>query len=179
MPTSDSTLIWRVVQSALSIQPKSVLDLGAGMGKYGALLREYLDYGHGRFSPNDWQTQIVGVEGFPAYRNPNWDHYNHVWIENFARKVEYYRDYDLVLMIDSLEHLPFEQAVHTVQELKRNNRNILVSTPSPTFYQPQDAVFGNAYEIHRYKWTPQELTVLGGTHIHTGVCQLFHFPGDK
>ena len=59
MPTSVLLLAERAVTLAATITPtpRTVLDVGAGYGKYGVLLREYLDP-----TPEVW-----GVEAWPPY----------------------------------------------------------------------------------------------------------------
>ena len=53
-----------------ALQPRSILDVGCGFGKYGMLLREYLDVWHERYDKERWQVRIVGIEAFEQYRNP-------------------------------------------------------------------------------------------------------------
>ena len=49
MPTSHHTYISDVITWVRKLQPKTVLDVGVGFGKWGHLFREYLDVMHGRF----------------------------------------------------------------------------------------------------------------------------------
>ena len=51
MPTSDMHNIVPILTIMQHLQPRSVLDIGCGFGKYGVLLREYLDIWHERLEP--------------------------------------------------------------------------------------------------------------------------------
>jgi hypothetical protein len=172
MPTSDIGSITPIMQTIVRLNPKRVLDLGLGWGKYGALAREYLDVEQGRFTPDQWQTQIIGVEGFSPYidKTPNLLHYTEVWNEDFTENYEEYFGFDLILMIDSLEHVPKPLGQKMLDYLLLGNKNVLVSCPFGQNYLEQGAVFGNELERHKAHWQPEEFEVMGGRIIYKGVC---------
>src|SRR5690606_2815779 len=67
--------------------------------------------------------------------------------------------YDLILLIDVLEHFEKNDGILLLKTLLQNHGCILVSTPKiPT---PQQDAFGNVYETHRSAWSMQELQSLG------------------
>jgi hypothetical protein len=176
MPTSNIDNVPSVIKEALRIRPSSVLDLGVGFGKYGVLLREKLDIEPGRVAPDRWLVTIHGVEAFERYRNPIHTFvYNQLRIEDFSSHPDTYRGYDLVLLIDSLEHLEKPVGCAVLQQLRINNRNLIVSCPNCDC--PQGAVNGNEYERHRARWYPHEFVELGGTILHQGFCCVASVPG--
>ena len=65
MPTSHSGQINTIVDLIISINPKKILDVGIGHGKYGFLTREYLDVGD---STKPYLTRNVTIlyDGDPA-----------------------------------------------------------------------------------------------------------------
>ena len=79
MPFSQSSQISTIVGFVESMRPRSVLDVGAGMGQYGFLLRNNLKSlnlfeiegtrGWQR-DRSQWQITIDGIEGFEGYLTP-------------------------------------------------------------------------------------------------------------
>jgi len=178
MPTSDLSNIAPILRFIIPLRPARVLDLGAGLGKYGVLLREYLDGRFGNFLPSEWQVTIDGVEGFSRYWNLAYLAYNSVEIANFADRYKTYRGYDVVLMIDSLEHVFKKDAIEILYTLQSQNRYVIVSVPQGEW--PQGAVHGNDLECHRATWTADDLVELGGRLLQAGPefsCAIAVFEG--
>lgn len=179
MPSSDNRTISTIMHSIIGIFPKSILDLGVGYGKYGALCREYVDFNRAEkhyLDKSDWNISIVGVEGFEKYRNPLWNIYDYVRIEDFGdgQHWPFYQNFDLVLLLDSLEHLDADQGFRLLTFLCRHNKNVLVSLPEGE--NPQADAFGNEFERHRSTWTADKLQAMGGEIIYKGeVCSAAHF----
>ena len=53
MPTSFHHHISKMVDWVVRLQPRSILDIGVGFGKWGFLCREYLDIFQGRYARDD------------------------------------------------------------------------------------------------------------------------------
>lgn len=166
------------MNEVVRLAPKSVLDLGAGFGLYGALCRNYLDALHGRCHEYLWQARIWGVEAFEGYRNPMWDVYNGVDAADFTgdRLTWKKAGWDLVLMIDSLEHLTPDVGAKFLDDLVENNRHVIVSVPNG--HMEQGAAHGNEYECHRAMYFGPEFQHFEGSKIiHMGVCIVVSIPG--
>ena len=74
-----------------------------------------------------------------------------------VKKLDY--RYDLVLLIDVLEHFSKEEGVWLLNNLLSNNKGILISTPKkPT---AQKDVFENIFETHKSLWKKEELISFG------------------
>jgi 2-polyprenyl-3-methyl-5-hydroxy-6-metoxy-1,4-benzoquinol methylase len=144
----------------ISVKPFSVLDVGSGFGKYGVLCREYLELWDGR-EEYKFLRRIDGVEVFENYITPLHKYiYNNMYTENIINLVnnlDY--SYDLVSLIDVLEHFSKEEGILLLNNLFKKNKGILVSTPKKP--SPQQDVFGNAFEIHKSLWKKEELSTLG------------------
>lgn len=136
--------------------PATVLDLGIGYGKYGALLREFCSHNVER------ATVLTGVEGYRPYVTPMWTMYDAVKVEDFSNPIHWpdYVGFDLVLMIDSLEHLETTTAAKLLNHLTENNRFVIVSVPNG--HCPQGSYKGNRLEEHRSTWYRYHLTEFGG-----------------
>jgi len=135
-------------------RPWSVLDVGVGFGKYGVLLREALDIPYERYNKSQWIARIDGIEAFCGYRNPLHDYvYDTVFYKPVSECLDSLGAYDVVLMIDILEHFTKEQGMELLERLLMHTRKaLIISTPiNPA---PQEEYIGNSYEAHLSRWTP-------------------------
>jgi SAM-dependent methyltransferase len=164
MPTSDSLNIPAVLHAVTSFEPKSILDVGCGFGKYGALLREYTDVAARRYPRQQWQVKIVGIDGYEGYCNPLWDAvYTEVHVGEAMKILPTLGDFDVVLIADVIEHFEKPQAEAIVKASLAKCKALVISTPHD-FY-PQGAEFENEYERHRCLWTAADTPP--GYHCHT------------
>lgn len=152
MPTSFLDLVPYVVQWIKDKDPKSVLDVGAGYGKYGHLIREYVDV-------YPWSIYLEAVEGFDAYSDRMgcnaYDFYNHTTFEKYKPS----RMFDMLLMIDIIEHYEKPQGHQALAKALSMSDVILVSTPSHP--AEQGAEYGNELERHKSQWTHDDFSQSG------------------
>jgi ubiquinone/menaquinone biosynthesis C-methylase UbiE len=175
MPFSQNSQLTAILGWAESVKPTRVLDVGAGMGKYGFLLRNSLeaenlfvvDGNKGwQRAKKEWRVIIDGIEGFAGYVTPvhHWA-YTNLFIAEALTKLATIQDaaYELVLAIDILEHFEVTRGQKFLNELKRvASHSAIVSTPKT--FAPQD-VPANPYENHRSLWTAAELASFGFSRI--------------
>ena len=170
MPIGCCSLVPTIATHFALFQPRSVLDLGIGMGFYGAVVRQWLD---GGMQP--WRTRLLGVEGFPAYRSPCWDMYDEVVESSIERFLETNADrWDAILLLDVLEHFEHAQGVTIVRELCRRRSpggRLFVGTPA--VWMDQGAAHGNELERHRSLWTSDDLRTLGFELLDDGTTDRF------
>ena len=142
MPTSYWQNLSRIVGLVVALRPTSVLDVGVGYGKYGHLLREYLD---------DYRrtVRIDGIDAHPYMESVRCHCYDQLYTSEFLA-TELGR-YDLVLMIDVLEHFDRAGGLASLHKATSIGTAVLISTPHDP--RPQPAVNGNPYERHRSRWT--------------------------
>lgn len=119
-----------------------------GAGVPGALERRY----------TGWVRTVDGSEAFEKYITPI--HrlcYNEIHVGDAAEILPKMAtvSYDLLLLVDVLEHFEDEVGQRLIRESLRVGRSVLVSTPIEPAVQGE--VFGNPYEVHRSRWTEQEL----------------------
>ena len=165
MPSSSPTLLTPIVQTILHLWPRAGLDVGCGWGKWGALLREYLD-GWGPGADGSRRTRIDAVEIWAPYIGPlHAAVYDEVFFPvdavDFLEATPADRGmrsapsaYDLILCIDMIEHLDEANGRRFVAAALRRGKTLLISTPmNPS---PQEAVFGNEHERHVSRWKPSD-----------------------
>jgi hypothetical protein len=155
MPSSQFHQLNEIVEALVLTQPRSVLDVGVGIAKYGLLTREYLDRGWCRPEGADRTCRVDGIEGFPDYvTSLHRLVYDRLYVGD-AREIlpRLEVHYDLALLIDVIEHFEMADGMRVLRELSRHATNVLVSTPR--LFHAQHAVHGNEMEIHRSHWRPE------------------------
>lgn len=111
----------------------SILDIGAGCGTYGTLLKGFFEY-------------IDGVEAYEPYiKEFDLDKvYKNIFCID-ALDVNL-MPYDYIIMGDIIEHLTVMEAKILTKRIHDADKKMMVAIP---YMMPQDAVGGNDYEIHR------------------------------
>src|SRR5690554_6183829 len=112
MPTSHSGQINTIVDLLTIINPKKLLDIGVGHGKYGFLAREYLDISDNSKPYSTRTVQIDGIEAFPEYiTDLQRLIYDTIHIGNALDVIDKVDNYDLILMMDVFEHFTYEDGM--------------------------------------------------------------------
>jgi len=162
MPTSDNVSVPYVSMILRSLAPASALDVGIGMGKFGFLYREALEWSRimsegVRCVPKErWQHQLDGIEICSDYITPVQQYlYDHIFLGSAEDLVDHIAEYDLVYFGDVIEHFSKEAAYRILDATFAKSRlGILVVTPVGEFEQP--GVHGNPCEEHRSVWEPND-----------------------
>ena len=71
--------------------------------------------------------------------------------------------YDLILMIDVLEHFTGEQGEQVLKMIIENSESAIITTPVQVM--EQNVVNNNKFEIHRSQWTSDGLIKYGNVFI--------------
>jgi predicted TPR repeat methyltransferase len=148
MPTSHPILLTPVLTRILHMQPKTVLDIGIGCGKWGSLIREYTDIWYRRWDRETWQTRIEGIEIFPQYRTPNWEWYDKIHLGDATSLIKLSEPFDLILCIEVLEHMEKDTGKTFINDALQKCKRLLISFTN----SHQDAAFGNPHEQHVSSW---------------------------
>lgn len=167
MPSSRPELIPFVVNLVMQLQPRSILEIGTGFGKYGFLFREYLDIwgaaaDPARLAPDKWQVRIDGIECFSAYISEIQRRiYNRIIIGDALAEIDQLGSYDLIFLGDVIEHFPKDDGHRLLDKcLARAGRMVLVTTPN--YFNPQGPEYGNERETHHCLWTREDFARFPG-----------------
>jgi len=86
-------------------------------------------------------------------------------------------NYDLILLIDVLEHFEKDRGATLLKECARIGRNILVATPHNIGTQ-MDA-FGNPFEIHKFQWKKKDFSLFRNVCFIPNELSLICYIGEK
>jgi hypothetical protein len=150
MPHSSHLGLSLALDHVVRLRPSRVLDVGVGVGKWGFLVREALDFIDGREQRETWKVTIDGIDAL-SYDSPllEWV-YDEVRICDVLDVADEIAGYDLVVIGDVIEHFEKSDGLRLLRTLLTRNRNVLVTTPFDFFDQE---VEGNPYQRHRSHWT--------------------------
>lgn len=158
MPTSHPNQINEIVQISELIQPRSILDVGVGNGKYGFLLREYLGVNRNLSKEN---LIIDGIEGYEKYiTDAQREIYNSIHISDLCGKIELpSKNYDLCLLIDIIEHFERDKGIEIVNYFSSISKYLLIATP----WDIGDPAIrhDNPLEDHKYQWVKNDFQQFG------------------
>lgn len=150
MPTSALVVAPTVIAHMADLHPNSILDIGAGFGKYGVLFREYLPE----------HPRVVAIEGWEPYVE---DHrlrgiYDEVHVlDAMMAGDDLLNSCDAVYMGDVIEHLTKQDGLDL---LARIHKPVVINTPEHFFHNPTGLPWT---ETHRSHWTRQDFKDTGRT----------------
>ena len=179
MPTSHYCQISKILDLIVMLDPKSALDIGVGFGKYGMLCREYLELWNRREGYDKFMRKIDGVEVFDKYITPMHRFvYNNIYIGDASSVIDKLDfTYDLVLLIDVLEHLSKTEAIILVNKLLKKHKGVLISVPKDI--GKKWPAFNNPYEVHKEQWSKRELSKIGNSLFIHDASNFILFIGAK
>ena len=164
MPTSSYRKVGRVLDILQHIpEVYSVLDVGIGFGKFGLLLREHLDVRKRRYFRPEWQTRIDGVEIYSKYLTPVHGYiYDTIHVGDIQELLDRLSKYDLIVLADVIEHMPYEDGVKVLKALFNDhcNKGMVVSFPNVIGSDWKN--WDNPHERHHHVWTVEQFDFLCG-----------------
>lgn len=148
MPFSANTFDHILQDHVVKLNPNTILDVGAGSGKNGKLIKET--------GYNKVLDCIEPTGKYIAEYNLT-SLYNKVYPYNIAQFLEneHKFQYDLVIFGDVLEHLFRSQVIDYLDYFLYKSKWIIVLWPNN---MPQDDQGNNHYEIHKSNFTLNDLT---------------------
>jgi hypothetical protein len=180
MPSSQIYQINQILDLMIRTSPRSILDIGIGCGKFGFLAREYLENRdiNKKFDLN-WKIRIDGIEGWKDYFSPVYDFlYDKVYQNNAQTMLPQIQDsYDLVLLIDVLEHFEFEEGLKILNECKRIGKNVIISTPKDVDFNQHG--HGNPLEQHKSQWKNKDFNMFEEKIFSPNPYSIICYSGDS
>jgi len=200
MPTGGPSCLSYMCSLLLNNKPRSVLDIGIGHGKWGFLVREFVDlwipenkYGEvdqqffdssdrfnsGRFYGED-RTRLVGIEIFEPYitdiQHMIYDEILIGDVHDILPSME--EHFDIIICADVLEHLERNQGIDLLNDFHKHGTITYVLVPINCGSSGR-AEHGNVYEIHKTSWTSEELRVFGTCCIVGDIYNLLEIKGEE
>lgn len=137
MPSSDFNVIPSVMKWLMDIQPRSVMDVGCGFGKWGMLVKDYVGLALDK-NIQVWEDEgkvpvsLYGVEVRQEYiKQLQREIYDDIYIGSVIDYIGAGKqaDYDCVLMMDVVEHLTKTDAYAVMKHFVDHCGALIVSTP--------------------------------------------------
>jgi len=135
------------------LDPKTILDIGVGFGRWGILFREFLEvWGDNNYS-GKWSRTIDGVEIFPDYiKDYHKYFYNNIYLENALDFLQQTANrYDLINCGDIIEHFEKTEALKLIELCLNKSKYVLINIPIGENWE-QGPVNNNDYERHKSVW---------------------------
>lgn len=141
---------WNAVWRSLDKQHQSILDIGCADGDMMGFLN------------NRKRFYTVGMDIYEPYLRECKTAKTHS--ENIlcdVRRLPFKdKSFDIVLFLETIEHLEKEEGLKVLQEIERiARREIIISTPVSS--AGQEAYGGNPHQEHRSSWSPIEMRQRG------------------
>lgn len=129
------------------VKGRRVLDIGCGKGKYGYLVKMYLETFYG-ISP-----EVVGLDVSQNILKDVKEIYDDVVCCDASKLPFRDKSFDTVIAAEVIEHLPKRNGLSLIRESERVAKNVIITTPSPRVfrYSPE----------HISLWRPSEFRKLG------------------
>jgi len=172
MPSSRPNTIPIVIHLLRQLQPRSILDVGVGFGKWGHLFREYTDINAAerdprRYRRENWEVRIDGIEGHADYLTELHRYlYNDIHVGDASALLPKLQAYDLIFMGDIIEHFDKPKGQELLRvAVEKANKAVIVSTPK--FETAQESLCANELERHRSLWSARDFWKLPGASVKT------------
>jgi len=169
MASSFINQVPTVIHLIQKLQPRYVLDIGKGFGKYGFLVHEYAGIDntkkidHKKSLKDQSATLIDAVEADMDLMLPHLNQlYNQVFFGDILKIYKDLNTYDLVLMIDIIEHINKVEALQLLKYLLDRGSKIIIATPIKFF---QQELYESNFEQHVSHWTKKDFAKLGRVNV--------------
>jgi len=157
MPYSSPLFDESIKEIVGLIKPANVLDIGAGAGKYGVLIKKIIP---------TTETIAVEIESDYVNRFSLNDIYDQVWnmdVMGIISPKYYEQNFDLVVIGDIIEHLRKSNGLDLINYLVYRSKWILIEFPH---HYLQNAVEGYTSEAHISVWGESDFNIFESTLLY-------------
>jgi len=168
MPFCDPINVPFVVSELQRLNPRSVIDVGCGMGGWGVVIREYLEFWYGRLERNDWHVRVEGVEIFERYRNPLWELYDRVHVGDALAFLQSGQRFDIGLCCDVIEHFRKDDGRRLLDAMLDSCDTVLLTTPISFWDDVGVVQQQNAHQRHLSLWGEKDFAGTTGKLVELG-----------
>ena len=165
MASSFINQVPAIIQLVQKIKPGRILDVGKGFGKYGFLIHEYVGIDNARkidaAKSLRKQSRLVidAVEVDPDLMLPHLEEiYTSIYFGDILEIYKELPSYDLILMIDIIEHINKEAALHLLKHFLQSGSKVVIATPIDFFKQE---LYESEFENHVSHWSSKDFKNLG------------------
>ena len=158
--STQKTLTDAITEIMKIPEPKNILDIGMGFGKWGFLCREYLEGWRSRVEPHTWKIIIDSIEIWEPFTKLPWNKimYNNIYLGDAHGVIDKLEDYDLIIASDVIEHLEKEKATKLLEScIKKAKTMFMLNIPLGKGWLNNVIVDGNIYNKHLSSWELEEI----------------------
>jgi len=141
------------------IDPYTILDIGIGFGRWGILMREFLEIWETGKYDGKWNRKIDGIEIFPGYLKDYHNYfYDNIYNEDalgFMKKPD--TKYDLINCGDVIEHFEKKDGEELINLCIDKSRYVLITIPIGKNWE-QQGTNDNPHESHKSVWYNNDFT---------------------
>lgn len=148
MPISLTAFNKDIIDHIKAINPSSVLDIGAGMGKYQEIVHSI----NKNIICDAIESTEKYVEEFELRKK-----YRNVFVQDIIDfvKTDRTHKYDLCIMGDVLEHLFLSEVLDVLDALCYKSKHLMIIWPTNL---PQDSEWESHFEMHKSNFYLKDLT---------------------
>ena len=165
MASSFPNQIPSIIFLLQKLKPSTVLDIGKGFGKYGFLIHEYVGIDNQKRINSKLslaEQSNIKIDAIEVDEDLILPHLNQIYSNIFFGDVfEVYENlsqYELILMIDVIEHLDKKKALAMLNHFLAKGSKIIIATPLSYF---QQELYESEYEHHISHWVVNDFKKLG------------------
>lgn len=149
LPSHFTHIVYNVLR--LNFKGKIVVDFGCGFGRWGHLVRTFVEIGGN-------EAQMIGFDVFSPYLKnlKKYNPYDELILCD-ARHLPFRKKaVDISLAFEILEHMEKREGPRFLQSLEEVSKEAIVMT-FPSGRYKQDEVDGNVFQKHRSAWSAKEI----------------------